>query len=72
MGDERPVIAFDDAQKVLTINGVKYSYGLFSALGLGGVPEGHVLRIVKREEGMLTIQRLYPAKDVTVFQTTPT
>lgn len=48
-------IAIDFEKKTITIHGVRYSLEIFEHLGLG--PIGSWLRIVKREDGVVTCER---------------
>lgn len=41
----------------VTIFGISYDIELFRHLGLG--PVGSVIKILKREDGVVTLQRLY-------------
>lgn len=52
---------FDPVADTLTIVGVRYSVGLFRTLGLG--PTGGTFRIVAREDGVVTLQSIYPADE---------
>jgi hypothetical protein len=45
---KRPVIEFYDDKEVVVIDGVKYSYGFFHALGVGGVRVGELIKIEER------------------------
>ena len=49
---------FDDNIRVVEIAGVKYDYSLFEELGIHGMAEGQIFRLLKREDGQVTIQRL--------------
>lgn len=59
----RPVVEFDDGARVVTIEGVKYSYEFFTSLGFNGVPIGSALRIIRRsDDGVLTVEQLREVK----------
>lgn len=46
-------------QQMIEIEGVKYSYGVFRHLGIGGLKEGTKVQIVKRpDNGYLTLKKL--------------
>lgn len=49
---------FDPMRFTYTINGIRYSAYLFDALGMGGFNDGEVLRIVKRENGIILLERI--------------
>ena len=51
---------FDVEGLYLEINGVKYSYGLFQKLGMSGLKEGSVIKILKKDEdgGLITCKTL--------------
>lgn len=55
---ERPRAQFNDHDGIITIEGVKYSYEFFGALGFRGAPPGTALRILKRDDGVLTVEQL--------------
>jgi len=40
---------------VLEIQGVKYSYQLFAALGVGGLNPGRLFTVLQREDGTVTL-----------------
>jgi hypothetical protein len=46
--------SYDAIRDVLTIEGVQYSGGLFREFGLG--PLNRPLKIIKREDGLVTVQ----------------
>ena len=49
-------VHINHADRVLTIQGVRYSFDLFDQLGLG--PIGRKLRIVGRSDGVVTLQEI--------------
>lgn len=63
--NDRLTIEQDDQRDVVTINGVLYSREFFRSLGIGGLDEGRLLRIVKRDQGVLTVQSFAPGEVVT-------
>ncbi len=54
----RPTVEFDDSTGVMTINGVRLSYGACAALGFG--PIGSYLRIDERRDGTVTLTMFSP------------
>jgi len=50
-------IAILPDQQCIEAEGIKYSYDLFRGLGMSGFPEGIFFKIVKREDGMLTVTK---------------
>lgn len=55
-------ITIDFEQKVITVYGVRYALEIFEHLGLG--PIGSWVRIVKREDGVVTCERKPGGEDV--------
>lgn len=53
-------LAYDRANDVLTVHGIRYAAQLFQALGIGGLQPGQVFKIVSRDDGTLTVERLDP------------
>lgn len=51
-------LAIDDHPETqsITIRGINYSYGLFEAWGIGGMREGRLFELIKRENGVLVIR----------------
>ena len=47
-------IKIDTESRVLTIYGIRYTFELFQHLGAG--PLGHWMRIIRREDGVVTIE----------------
>lgn len=56
-------IDWDELQDQVTIEGTIYSGALLRAWGKDGFPEGTLFKIVKRENGALTIQNM---KDIRI------
>ncbi len=48
--------SYDNQRDELIIEGVRYSGDLFRGLGFGPTPAGRWLRIVKIDDGVVTIQ----------------
>ena len=51
-------IKYDLFTDTLTIDGVRYSRTLFRAWALGGLPLGQLFRIISRENGVVTIEKI--------------
>ena len=49
---------YDELRDIMTIEGMKYSGELFKAFAEGGLPVGEHLKIIKREDGVVTFQRI--------------
>lgn len=49
-------VKVDEHRRTITIFGIEYADEIFRYLGLG--PIGSVLRIIKREDGIVTLKRL--------------
>jgi hypothetical protein len=52
-------ISYDEAARVLTVYGIRYSVEMLESLGMG-FPLNTPLQIVSREDGLLTLQRIEP------------
>jgi hypothetical protein len=55
-------IDYDFETDVVTIEGIRYAGGLFRGLGIGGLEPGTALRIVNRDDGVLTVEQLREVK----------
>lgn len=55
MSEELLKFEYDPAQDILTIEGIKYSGGLFRGLGISPSHPDEVMRIVKREDDVLAV-----------------
>ena len=54
-------ITIDFEKKIITVYGVNYALEIFEHLGLG--PIGSWVRIVKREDGVVTCERMPGGED---------
>ena len=54
----RPTVTFDDDRGELSINGVRYAYGLFDTMAFG--PLGKFIRIEARHGGTITVRGFSP------------
>lgn len=52
------VVNTNEDLRILEINGIKYTYELFEALGKDGLAVGERFEVVKRDEDYITIKRL--------------
>ena len=53
-------IETNDMLQQVKINGVKYSYNLFSELGINGMPEGTLFKLEKRtKDNYLIIEKIH-------------
>ena len=54
------VLNFEDFphERIIRIEGINYSYELFKAFGVDGFPIGTTLKIIKRDSGMVAVERL--------------
>lgn len=62
-------IVVDDQRDEITIEGVRYSQALFRCVGIA--PVGTALRIVRRQDGVLTVETLCAASSSTDAVTSP-
>ena len=53
---------FDDYGEVITLYGIKYRMVIFRGLGIG-LPLNTLIRIIKREDGMLTLETVEEGKN---------
>ena len=53
-------IIIDRDKEIVTIYGIRYAMDLFRAIGCDGLPIGACLKIVTREDGVVTLERVYP------------
>lgn len=51
--------SYDEERDVFTIEGVQWCGDLLRAVGVNGLPIGAIIRIEKREDGAVTLMRLY-------------
>ena len=56
-------IVVDEDRDTITIYGIVYSRGLFRTFGLGAI--GKLMRIEKREDGIVTVREYPPGEQVT-------
>ena len=49
---------YDGRIDLVTIEGIKYSGELFRAFAVGGLAVGEHLKIIEREDGVITLQRI--------------
>lgn len=52
---------YDYPGMIIEINGIKYSYGLFEAFGVGGMQLNTPFQIIKREDDTIVIQDMRAA-----------
>ncbi len=48
---------FDDYLKIMTVNGVEYSYQVFEEFGIKGMKEGQLFKVLTRNNSIV-IQRI--------------
>ena len=48
----------DPEHQIIEIEGVRYSYALFQLWGTNGLPVNTLFKIVKKENGLLTIEKI--------------
>lgn len=51
--------SYDEERDVFMIEGVKWSGELLRAVGVNGVPVGSIIKIDKRDDGIVTFDRMY-------------
>jgi len=51
-------ISMDDEAQVATIEGVRYSYDLFREWGAKGMQVGQHFKVMSRQDGCFTIQKI--------------
>ena len=54
-GDENPA-QWDPVTRTVEIRGIRYSIDLFESWAEDGFPDGTVFQIVKREDGVMTVE----------------
>jgi len=57
-------VRVDNTNKVLTIEGVRYSFEFFSHMGEHGFPVGTDFRVEKRKDGLLQIIKLRDPEEI--------
>lgn len=55
----RPIITYDDARQVMTIEGVNYAYAFFHMFGKDGAGVGQILQVDRRHKNEIVLQRRY-------------
>lgn len=53
--------SYDEAQDILTIEGIRYSGNFFRELSSEGLPLGMSFKIVERGDGVVVVQRVWEA-----------
>jgi hypothetical protein len=56
-------IHIDMYSQTVKIYGVKYSLKIFESLGINGMPIGQTFKLISRENGDVTIQKIYECTD---------
>ena len=56
-------IDYDEGRDIVTIEGVRYCGELFRSFGIA--PTGTLLRIMARDDGVITLQKYAPGEQVT-------
>lgn len=64
MTDQTIEMVYDRDRDIVTINGVKYAGAFFRSFGIHGAPVGSLLRIIKRDDGTLTVEKFAPGETV--------